>query len=296
MSTPQQTKELVQNTEVGTLKDMVKKAATELGKALPAHMNPERVVRIAHTCINQNPELSKCTPASFMGSLFVLAQLGLEPIAGRAYLLPFNNSRKVGDKWTTQKEVQAVIGYKGYADLFYRHDSALAIDMKTVYMNDEFDYCYGTDAYLRHRPAKQDRGEAVGYYAIAKLKGGASLFHYMSKAECLAHGQSHSKTFDKKEGKFHAKSPWNTEEDSMCMKTVLLQLSKVLPLSFELQRAISVDETSREYRDGMKDVISAPSTTTWTKEEPQDAEIVQPSTNEPPSAEEMAEAEKRLAQ
>ena len=43
-----------------TIKNLVKEATQELGKALPAHMNPERVVRIALTAINQNPELVDC--------------------------------------------------------------------------------------------------------------------------------------------------------------------------------------------------------------------------------------------
>lgn len=262
MPTVQEAKQaVIEQPPQKTLKEMVKEAAHELGKALPAHMNPERIVRIALTCINQNPELLKCTPISFMGSLFVLAQLGLEPIAGRAYLLPFNNKRKIGNDWKTFKEVQAVIGYKGYVDLFYRHDAALAIDMQTVCVNDEFSYEYGTASFLRHRPKQGDRGEALGYYAIAKLRGGVHTFRYMSKEECMAHGQRHSKTF--KEGKFSDYSPWSTDPDSMCMKTVLLQLSKLLPISIELQRAISVDETSRDYREGIQDTFDLPATTSY---------------------------------
>lgn len=246
-----------------TLRDLVGTAAKELGRALPAHMNPERVVRIAQTCITLNPELAKCTPASFMGSLFVLAQLGLEPIAGRAYLLPFNNKRKIGDQWQSVKEVQAVIGYKGYIDLFYRHDSSLMIDMQTVYAKDDFEYEYGTKAFLRHRPANGDRGEAVAFYALANLKGGAQLFRVMSRDECLEHGRKHSKTYDADKGEFGSKSPWRNEEGPMCMKTVLLQLGKVLPLSVELQRAISVDETSRDFREGIGDAMALPPTTDW---------------------------------
>lgn len=256
-------KAITTSNPVHPLKDLIEKSAKELGRALPEHMRPERVVRIALTCVTQNPALAECTPQSFMGSLFVLSQLGLEPINGRAYLLPFNNSRKVGNEWRTVKEVQALIGYKGYVELFYRHDAALAIDMKTVHANDEFSYEYGTNSFLRHRPAMKERGEQIGYYAVAKLRGGASVFHYMSKEDCLDHGRKHSKTYDKKENKFHASSPWAKEPDAMCMKTVLLQLSKMLPLSVELQKAISIDETSRDFRDGVSDAIDLPDTTTW---------------------------------
>jgi recombinational DNA repair protein RecT len=49
----------------------------------------------------------------------------------------------------------------------------------------------------------------------------------------------------------------------MCKKTVLIQLSKLLPLSVEIQRAIQVDETSRSYRSGINDALDLPDTTDW---------------------------------
>jgi recombination protein RecT len=256
--------------EQANLVTLIKQSAKELGQALPAHLNPERLVRIALTSIRLNPKLAQCTPESFLGSLFVLAQIGLEPIAGRAYLLPFKNNKKMvingREEWKSFLEVQALIGYKGLAELFYRHEAALSIEMQTVHANDDFAYEYGTNSFIRHKPALGDRGEVIGYYAIAKMKGGACVFRFMSKAECIEHGKRHSKTYDKKTNSFFGDSPWNKDPDAMCMKTVLIQLAKLLPLSVELQRAIAVDETSREYRKGIDSAMDLPDTTSW--EEP----------------------------
>ncbi len=268
MSTTEAIKQQVAKApEVHPLKNLLEKSVKEIGRALPHGMSPERVVRIALTCVSQNPDLAKCTPESFIGSLLVLAQLGLEPIAGRAYLLPFNNKRKEmvngKEEWKTRKEVQALIGYKGLADLFYRHEASLSIDFQIVCKEDQFDYQYGTSPYLHHKPSNGDRGEVIGYYACARLKGGASLFRYMTKEECLEHGRKHSKTYDKNTGKFYESSPWFKDENAMCLKTVLIQLSKLLPLSVEMQKAISVDETSRDWRDGVSDAIDLPTTTSW---------------------------------
>ncbi|RJO64189.1 MAG: recombinase RecT [Candidatus Omnitrophota bacterium] len=272
-------KALENSPEQKSLTTLIKQSAKELGQALPAHLNPERLVRIALTSIRTNPDLAKCTPESFLGSLFVLAQIGLEPIAGRAYLLPFKNKRKVGNEWVTVPEVQALIGYKGLAELFYRHEAALSIEMQTVHTHDDFAYEYGTSSFIRHKPALGDRGEVIGYYAIAKMKGGGCIFRFMSKAEAMEHGRKHSKTWitqewDNKEKRmvklqtphFAESSPWNKDPDAMCMKTVLIQLAKLLPLSVELQRAIAVDETSREYRKGIDSAMDLPDTTSW--EEP----------------------------
>jgi len=244
-----------------TLQSMIQDSIKELGRALPEGMRPERLARIALTAIRLNPELTRCTPESFLGSLFVLAQMGLEPIAGRSYLLPYNNKRKVGNDWVQVKEVQAVIGYKGYVELFYRHESALSVDMQTVHENDDFSYQYGTDSFLHHKPALKDRGNVIGFYAVAKMKGGASIFRFMSKDDALDHGKKHSKTWDG--NKFSDYSPWKKEPDAMCMKTVLLQLAKLLPLSVELQRAIEVDESSRDFRKGIEDAMDLPVTTNW---------------------------------
>src|SRR3990167_2357663 len=111
---------IIKSEAVTTIQSMIEKSASELGRALPDHMKPERLVRIALTCIRLNPALAECTPASLLGALFTAAQIGIEPIAGRAYLLPFNNKRKIGNEWKTIKEVQFVMGYKGVVELFYR--------------------------------------------------------------------------------------------------------------------------------------------------------------------------------
>src|SRR5437762_3454596 len=112
---------------------LIEQASKDLGRALPEHLRAERLVRIATTCIRTVPGLAECTPVSLVGALFTAAQIGIEPVAGRAYLLPFNNSRKKPDgSWHTVKEAQFVLGYKGVAELFYRHEKAVQLDWSEV--------------------------------------------------------------------------------------------------------------------------------------------------------------------
>ena len=53
-----------------------------------------------------------------MGALFTAAQIGIEPVGGRAYILPYQNNRKKPDgSWHSVMEAQFQLGYKGIAEL-----------------------------------------------------------------------------------------------------------------------------------------------------------------------------------
>jgi recombination protein RecT len=226
MNAMEKTKQAVATTNPTDIRTLIQQSVEQLGKAMPSHMNPERLVRIALTTMNLNPALYKCDPKSFLGALFQSAQLGLEPnVEGQAYIIPYGN------------QAQFQIGYKGYVELFFRHESAMSLDMQEVHEKDNFDYEYGTGSFIKHKPALTDRGQVIAYYAVAKLKSGAVLFKVMSKEDCIKHGKQHSKTFNS------ASSPWQKDQDAMCKKTVLIQLMKLLPKSIEIQRAIAMDET-----------------------------------------------------
>ena len=63
----------------------------------------------------------------------------------------------------------------------------------------------------------------------------------MTKDEILEHAKKFSKTF-----KF---GPWQSDFDAMAKKTVIKQLLKYAPLSIEMQRAVSSDETVKSKID-----------------------------------------------
>lgn len=265
MSTPEQTKTmLAQQEPVKSLRTLIEESAKELGRALPEHLNPERLVRIALTSLRLNPELTKCTQESFLGALFTAAQIGIEPVGGRAYLIPFNNNRKKPDgSWHILKECQFILGFRGISELFYRHSKSLKLEWGVVREGDDFDYAEGTEPFIRHRPKLNNKNAPIAFYAIATLHNGAKIFKVMGSEECREHGLKHSKTVDKKTGDFREDTPWKTDFQSMALKTCLLQLAKLLPLSVELQRAVEQDETSREFRKGVESAFDLPNTTNW---------------------------------
>ena len=263
-----------------SIQDYVQQRVDLLGEALPQYMDAQRLIRISMNVIRQNPKLVECTQASILGAIMQSAQLGLEPnVEGQAYIIPYTNSKKLKNKetgkteWVKRTEAQFQIGYKGYIELFYRHGSAISIDMHTVYENDVFEYNYGTNRHLNHCPKLGNRGKAIGYYAIATLANGGNVFKVMSREECIEHGKKHSKSYLTKvfnektkkyedcEPHFDKNSPWVTDTDSMCKKTVLIQLAKLLPKSIELQKALAMDNTTKSQISA--DMFNVPDETNW---------------------------------
>jgi recombination protein RecT len=205
-----------------TLGQIVQQMRPELDRALPKHMSGDRMARLALTSLRLNPDLAQCTPVSFVGSLLTAAALGLEPgVNGEAYLVPY------------KRECTLIIGYQGYAKLFWQNPLAKHLDAQAVYEADEFDYAYGLDPFLTHKPAKGDRGQVVAYYAVATLSNGGSGFVVLSPEEVKAlRGGSVGPS-----GKIKDPMRW------MERKTAMRQLLKLMPRSAELNAAMVVDET-----------------------------------------------------
>lgn len=210
----------------------------QIAMALPRHMTPDRLTRIALTEIRKVPKLEKCDPVSLLGAVIQCAQLGLEPgnALGHAYLLPFDKRENVNGKWeTTGTDVQLIIGYRGMIDLARRSGQIVSLEARTVHAKDRFDVKLGLEPTLEHEPAweEADRGPLTFVYAIAKLKDGGLQFEVMSRAE-IERVRAQSKAKDN--------GPWVSHFDEMAKKTVIRRLFKYLPVSIEIQRAVGLDE------------------------------------------------------
>lgn len=215
--------------KVMTIPDMIKAMEPEIKKALPSVITPERFTRIALSATSNNPELTQCTPISFISALLNAAQLGLEPNTplGQAYLIPYKNKGKL--------ECQFQIGYKGLIDLAYRNGDMQTIQAHTVYSNDEFDFSYGLNGTLVHKPAKENRGEPVYFYGFFKTTNGGYSYNVMSKENMDEYAKNYSKAFGS------SFSPWKTNYKSMSKKTVLKQALKYAPIKTDLARCLTTD-------------------------------------------------------
>lgn len=227
-------------TEVATREEpslaaLVVQLKPELAHALPKHVSVDRVARIAVTALRRNPKLNSCTPASFLGALMTASQLGLEvnTPAGEAYLIPYG------------RECTLVIGYQGIVKLFWQHPQAKHIDAQAVYSNDHFEFEYGLNPRLEHKPAAGDRGDVVHYYAVATLSNGGSAFAVLTPEEVKALRQ----------GKVGPSGDIKDPQRWMERKTALKQMLKLLPKTVELQAALVADEQVREDYTSTLDAI-----------------------------------------
>ncbi|HEX8509798.1 MAG TPA: recombinase RecT [Propionibacteriaceae bacterium] len=204
-----------------SLATIVQRMQPEIARALPKHMDADRMARLALTVLRQTPKLADCTPESFAGALLTAAALGLEPgINGEAYLVPHG------------RECSLIVGYQGLTKLYFQHPDAQHLDAQAVYENDDFDYAYGLDPFLRHKPALGDRGKVVLYYAVASLKSGSRLFVVVTPEEVKA----------LRGGKVGTSGSIPDPMHWMERKTVLKQVLKLLPKSTTLAQAVQVDE------------------------------------------------------
>lgn len=211
------------------LPELLAKMGPELAKALPKHVSPERMSRIALTALRSNPDLMKSTPASFLGSVLAAAQLGLEPNTplGQCYLIPRRNKGVM--------EATLLVGYSGMLDLARRSGEVSSIYAEVVYQGDDFHVQLGLDRTIHHVPSGADDREEKPIshvYAVAKLRSGDAVFVVLTKAQVERY---------RKRGT-GAQPAWQTDWAAMAMKTAIRRLFTWLPKSAEMARAAALDE------------------------------------------------------
>jgi recombination protein RecT len=210
----------------------------QIGRALPRHMNADRMVRVALISIAKTPKLLQCTPESLAAALTKCSSYGLEPNGRDIHLVPFWNNRK------GIMEVQVLPDYKGLIQLMYRSGLVTNVQAAAVHAKDDFDYRLGSGAFLRYKPAdEEDRGPLTHAWALAALKGGGEPFVVLNRSQIAKHMKS-SQTAS------YDDSPWKVHPDAMWAKTAVHELSKFVPLSSEIASAFVFGEEESTAIDG----------------------------------------------
>ena len=234
---------------LGGLQAFFDKYNSAIASALPKHMTPERVVRIAISSISRTPQLLQADIRTIGAAVIQASILGLEPNSelGHAYLVPFkNNKRRYPDGTTGVLECQLIPGYKGIVKLARNSGEVGFVDGASIRENDHFVYDGGLNPMLEHKhfpKSKEQRGKVIGYWAGYKFKNGETGgVRVVAKADADAHRDKFSKACRDRNGSLT--QFWTDEDSWMYVKFPLKQALKLAPTSAEVQRLLALDDTA----------------------------------------------------
>lgn len=221
-----------------SLQQQIREMEPQFKLAMPKGAEAAQLVRDALTAIRGNPKLAQCEATSVLGALMTCAQLGLRPgVLGHAWVLPFYSTKN------RRTEAQLVIGYQGLVELAHRSGRISSLIARTVHANDHFDIDYGLEDRLVHKPTlKGEKGDPIGYYAIAKFTTGGHAFIFASHDEMIAYKNKYAMAKNREGVVF---GPWADNFEGMAHKTCVRQLSKWMPKSTEFSQALEADESVR---------------------------------------------------
>ena len=251
-----------------TFPQMLEAWKPQIEKALPKHLNADRMARIALTSWRRTPALAHCDPLSVFAAVIQAAQLGLEPdTLGRSYLIPYG------------KECQFIPGWKGLVDLVNRAGNA-TVSTAAVFEGDLFEYELGTRQAITHKPhGEYDPERITHFYATGRVKGAEE---HTIEVWTAGRVRAHRDRYNKVGRKHYSHQNW----EMYGRKVVLLQILKYLPMSPELARAVSLNDSAEigQQRLTLEDAIEG----TWEKVteppsahlDPETGEIIQPTTEE----------------
>ena len=217
-----------------TLSELLESLKPQVALALPRHLTPERMIRVAITCIKTTPKLMDCTPQSILASVMLASQLGLEPgVMGQCFLVPYKTTCTL------------IPGWLGLMDLVNRAGKAQAWT-GAVYEGDEFDWRLGSDPYIVHRPCgEDDPAKLQATYGVGRLLNSPySIIDVWDVKKIWKHRARFNKVGDRHYSYAHP--------EAYARKLPLLQVLKYIPRSIELATAYRLDDEAEMGHQNLK--------------------------------------------
>ncbi len=188
----------------------------------------EAIVRYALMEMSTNEKLRECSEQSIYLGLLACAVTGLEPgaLKGEAYLVPF------------KQQAVFIPGWKGLVKQARRTREITGIVANVVREADTFDLDLGTANHVVHKPARHERGDVIGAYAIATMVGGFHEIEWMDRMDLDA---------IEKVATSRGKSPaWDGWQDQMQRKSVIRRLCKRLPLGADYFVGLALEQAEQQ--------------------------------------------------
>jgi len=185
-------------------------------RELAPDMSFQKEMMYAMQAMSNNTYLASCDPKSIASAVLGVAMSGLtlNPVMAHGYLVP--------------RKGRAVFqpGYQGLIFLLTKSKIVKQVEARAVYANDDFELEYGSETKVSHKPNMKDRGDVIGFYAVATDMNDCKYVEYMSKDEVVVNAMRSD--MNKKAGLSGA---WQTDFVEMARKTVIRRLFKYLPKS-----------------------------------------------------------------
>jgi phage RecT family recombinase len=239
VATRQQSTAVANARPIDLFKESLERAAPTIMKMLPAHIPAEKFKAMIITAVAYDPKLLECETHSLLRATAEAAELGLS----------LNKALKEADilpAWSPNGSVaQMRPRYMGLMKLARQSGDIVEIYSHVVRQGDHFDYEYGLDKRLVHKPAPGNKGELIAAYCVWQTKDGTKSFEVLDREKVL-------KSRDKSEGwkAFNngkiKSTPWSTDEEEMWRKTAVRAASKYMPMSSEKFAAAVAIDNARE--------------------------------------------------
>lgn len=210
---------------------MLERFKPEIARALPSHLNGDRMARIALTAFRRTPKLGDCDPRSVFAAVIQASQLGLEPdTLGRAYLIPYG------------KECQFIPGWKGLVDLMNRSGQG-SVHTGVIFRDQKYKFTDGSRRQLDvlNETALDDPEDITHAYAVGWIKGVENPIIEFWRVDKI---KKHRDRYNKVGKKHYSFGNW----EMYARKIPLLQVLKYMPCSAELATAIALNDAAEVNR------------------------------------------------
>ena len=209
------------NALVKTVQSQLNGLRDKFVMALPSYIEPNNFFSTSMNYLSKHPGLAECDVMALYRSFMLGALDGLLVNDREACIVPF------WDKKLGRNVPQYMQMFQGTCKLVYNTGIVSTIHSAAVYSADNFEEIVDQNGpRLVHRPAtfSEDRGALLGYYAIAKMKDGATAYQVMTMKE-IEKRKAVSRNAN------NPGSPWQKWAEEMAQKTVIKSLCKKLPKS-----------------------------------------------------------------
>lgn len=212
---------------VAAFSSFMDKLKPQMALALPKHMNPDRMSRLALTAFSTSEALQRCTTKSIAASIMTAGQLGLEPgVNGAGFLVPYGTT------------CTFIPGWKGLVDLVSRSGRG-TVFTGVIFKDQAYTFTDGAkrDLVIHNETDLEDPDDITHAYAIGWVKDATMPIIELWRVSKI---KKHRDKHNKQGVKHYSFRDW----EMYCRKIPLLQVLKYMPCSIEVANAIALSDAA----------------------------------------------------